>query len=124
MARRRRISEGHVMDIAIAIVRDSGPRNPALIEDLEKIAAECKGRDRAFDAHQERERVTAQRALWAALPEFGPGGEAADALKAAIIARAWRLLDSGQCEACEALLEFVPEADARQMLNEYFGEWG
>jgi hypothetical protein len=71
---------------------------------------------------EENERIAAQRALWAALPEFGPGAVAADALKAAMIERAWQLLDGGQWEACDALLEFVPEADASKMLNEYFAE--
>jgi hypothetical protein len=122
MGRRRKIPEGHTLDVALAIVRDSRDRNPAFVAELEKIIAEYKGRDRAIDAHKERERVTAQRALWEPFPEFGPEGAAADALKAAILDRARQLLDMGQCEACDALLEFVPEADASKMLNEYFAE--
>ncbi len=118
---RRKIAAGTIMDVAVEIARQHS-RNPLFVTELEKIAAEYNGRDRVFDAHRESERVKAQRALWAALPEFGPGAAAADALKTAMIERARQLLDAGQCEACDELLEFVPEADASAMLNEYFQE--
>jgi hypothetical protein len=81
---------------------------------------EKRAREEAYA--KERARINVQRALWAALPEFGPGGVAAETLKKAIVDRAWKLLDEGQCEACDALLEFVPEADAEAMLSEYFKE--
>jgi hypothetical protein len=38
--------------------------------------------------------------------------------------RAWLLLDSGEAEACDALLEFVPEDRAEALLREYFKEDG
>jgi hypothetical protein len=121
IVKRVKIPEGHTLDTAVAMARQHSS-NQFFVDDLEKIAAEYKGRDRILDAHKEGERVKAQRALWAALPELGPGGAAVEALKAGIIDRASQLLDAGQCEACDALLEFVPEADASKMLSEYFGE--
>ncbi len=65
-------------------------------------------------------RIALQRALWAALPDLGPGAAAVEALKKAMINRAWQLLDTGFGEACDALLEFLPEAEADAMLKEYF----
>jgi hypothetical protein len=51
-------------------VRARCDRNPVIVEELEKIAAEYKGRDRTCDAHKDRQRIKAQRELWAALPEY------------------------------------------------------
>ncbi len=116
----RKVPKGLTMDIVLEIGRKAPHRNQFLIEEVEKIAAEYKGRDRTFDAHKERERVKGQRALWTALPEFGPGNVAAEALKKAMVDRAWTLLNIGQCEACDALLEFIPEVDAEAMLKKYF----
>lgn len=120
----RRIAKGHVLDVAVACLKEDKRRNPVVIEELEKIAAEYKGRDRLFDRHKEQARINVQRALFAALPEFGPASVAADALKKAMIDRAWQLLDMGQHEACDALLEFVPQEDGQAMLDEYFKEEG
>jgi hypothetical protein len=36
--------------------------------------------------------------------------------------RAWALLDAGECEAADALLEFLPKAQAEALLNEFFKE--
>lgn len=119
---RKALPARHTLDVAIACLKQDKRCNSVLIEEMEKIAAEYKGRDRVYDAHKERERVKAQRELWAALPEFGPGFAAVEVLKKAIIDRAWRLLDIGEFAACDALLEFVPDADANAMLNEYFRE--
>ncbi len=47
---------------------------------------------------------------------------AADGLKRAILDRAWMLLERGEAEQADLLLEIVPEADARKFLDEYFGE--
>lgn len=38
----------------------------------------------------------------------------------AMLDRAWELLEAGEAEAADALLEFVPEAEADKLLNEYF----
>ncbi len=117
----KRHPKGHTLEVALACIKaGSSSRNPALIADLEKIAAEYKGRDRILDRHEDAKRIVVQRELFAALPSFGPGGCAADDLKKAMIDRAWALLDCGQCEACDALLEFLPEGDARAMLDDYF----
>lgn len=118
-----RIPKGHTLDVAVECMKAARPaHDPLLIEAMEKIAQEYKGRDKTFDAHADRKRIAAQRAIFASLPEFGPSGIAVDALKTAIIDRAWRLLDRGDCDACDALLEFVPEDDATKMLDEYFKE--
>jgi hypothetical protein len=123
MSRQRsKITPGRILDVAVAALKERPGTNPLLLDGLTKIAAEYKGRDRVFDAHQENERIKAQRALWAAFPEFGPAAAGAEAMKAAFIERARELLDMGQADACDALLEFVPEADAGMMLDEYFGE--
>lgn len=115
----RKRPEGHVLDVALNYMRSAGASVTAL-RLMEEIAAEYKARDRAFDAHADRKRIAEQRAIFAQLPEFGPGAVAAENLKQAMISRAWRLLDGGESEACDALLEFLPEADADKMLNEYF----
>lgn len=75
---------------------------------------------RAFEkwAHEEMVRVERQRTLWAMLPDT----RALDSFKAAILNRAWVLLDSGECEAADALLEFVPDKDAQKLLDEFFFE--
>lgn len=39
-----------------------------------------------------------------------------------ILDRAWALLDAGDAEAADALLEFVPEAQAKALLDEFFGD--
>lgn len=36
--------------------------------------------------------------------------------------RAWELLDAGECEAADALLEFVPAERAKALLDEFFAE--
>jgi hypothetical protein len=77
-------------------------------------------RRRTLSLAKERQRIAVQRAMWAALPELGPGFVAAETLKKAMLDRAWELLDRGEYEACDALLEFIPEKDAKAMLNEYF----
>lgn len=43
-------------------------------------------------------------------------------LIAAMLDRAWELLDAGRAEAADALLEFVPEAQATALINEFFPE--
>lgn len=81
-------------------------------------------RERAVEAARlaerrarEEARITEQRRLFAA--NLGPAR--AD-LQSAMLNRAWELLDAGECEACDALLEFVPEAAATALLDEYFAE--
>lgn len=82
-----------------------------------------------FDAKRERQqrlewfarevsRVESQRTLWTMVYD----NSAKDALKIAMLDRAWALLDCGECEAADALLEFVPTKDADKLLEEYFGD--
>lgn len=65
---------------------------------------------------EERARVLCQRAIWKALP----ASEAKDRLREAMLAQAWTLLDAGKGEACDALLEFLPEEDQDRLLREFF----
>lgn len=64
------------------------------------------------------ERIDGQRAVFVAVPD----SPAKRDLEAAMLARARVLLDDGQAEACDALLEFLPEKIARQMLDEWFDD--
>ena len=118
----RPIRESHTLDVVLECLRARNDRNPDLIKDLVKIAKEYKGRERVFDAVAERSRVVCQRARFEALPSLGPDGVAVDEFKKAMIDRAIDLLDIGQCEACDALLEFMPEADVQVALDDYFEE--
>lgn len=58
-----------------------------------------------------------QQALVAAMP---PSPEW-EALRAAMTSRAIDMLDAAQGAACDAILEFVPEDEARRTLDAYFG---
>lgn len=75
--------------------------------------------DAAFEmwAAEERARIARQRAAFREL--MGPSRAA---LQQIMLDRAWELLDAGECEACDALLEFVPEEAADALLNDYFEE--
>lgn len=70
------------------------------------------------DARQNEWRIARQRLL---LRLLGPE-TAKEALIAALLDRAWRLLDCGETEAADALLEFVPEQLASELLDEFFFE--
>jgi hypothetical protein len=113
-----RIPKGTTLDVTLEWIRRAKGVNPTSVEELEKIAADYKGRDRVFDTHTETKRIERQRTLWAMMPD----STAKDRLKEAMLERAWILLDSGQCDACDALLEFLPSKDAHKMLDEYFPE--
>lgn len=115
---RRPIPKGRTMDVVAAHLKGLKNVNPILIEEFEKIAAEYKGRDRVFDQFKEGKRIEAQRTRFAMIPD----STAKDRFKDTVINRAWELLDIGACDACDALLEFVPSADAEKMLSEYFAE--
>ncbi|WP_331326465.1 hypothetical protein [Methylobacterium fujisawaense] len=66
----------------------------------------------------EKIRVMRQRALWRALPDCEPK----EALRKAMLDQAWELLDANRGEACDALLEFLPESDQDQLLRAFFPE--
>jgi len=69
---------------------------------------------------QEKSRIAKMRALWAAIPTSPEKA----ACEQAMLDRAWTLLDTGMegAAGCDALLEFMPEARADELLNEYFKE--
>lgn len=80
-------------------------------------AAQRRAYEAAFMkwAAEEAVRVAVQRAAFQAL--MGPSRAH---LQQLMLDRAWFLLDSGECEAADALLEFVPEAAASALLDEFF----
>lgn len=83
------------------------------------------GRERAMATHRrdaqqfsqwcadERVRILLQRNV------FKQAGDA-EALRLAMLERAWWLLDGGEPEAADALLEFVPAEHADRLLSEFF----
>lgn len=81
--------------------------------------AQRERRDAEFKtwAAGEAERIRRQRAYLTAL-----SGPLRDAMVKRMLDRAWALLDAGECEAADALLEFVPEACADKLLGEFFDE--
>lgn len=76
---------------------------------LERAKLRRLREQREFDRHQ---------ALAAVLPDCPE----VRAFRAAMLDRAWQHLNDGSGEECDAVLEFVPEADARALLDEYFYE--
>ena len=89
-----------------------GPELP-----LNATKAQRAAHDAAFAkwAGEERARVAAQRRAFAKV-----GRRVRDALERAMLDRAWALLDAGECEAADALLEFCTEAAATALLDEFF----
>lgn len=71
----------------------------------------------AFDkwVAEEEARIARQRAAFA---KAQPNAQVTELM----LNRAWELLDAGECEACDALLEFVPGWQAKKLLDEYFDE--
>jgi hypothetical protein len=68
-------------------------------------------------AAQEQRRITRQRRFLTR--GQGPGVEK---IIQAMLDRAWDLLDAGEAEAADALLEFVPAERAEALLREFFPE--
>jgi hypothetical protein len=85
----------------------------------QRTATERRARDAAYAkwAATETERVRRQRTYLTALK-----GRLRDGLVRRMLDRAWDLLDAGEPEAADALLEFAPEPEATALLNEYFGD--
>lgn len=66
---------------------------------------------------EDRARIAGQRKAMLRVPS-----RQRRALVALMLGRAWELLDCGECEAADALLEFCPEPDATKLLDEFFPE--
>lgn len=80
-----------------------------------KVAREKRSAAYAEWAASERERVRRQRTYLTSL-----SGPLRDAMVTRMLDRAWTLLESAECEAADALLEFVPAEDAERLLAEFF----
>ena len=97
---------------------DSLPANPTKAQRKAHAAAFAVwAAEFAVWAAEEANRVRLQRAAFAA--NLGP---ARAELQRIMLDRAWALLEMGECEAADALLEFVPEKLATALLDEYFDE--
>jgi hypothetical protein len=99
---------------AARLEQDHG--NAKLIEDL-RAAAKAHAKNKAEGRLQadEEKRIGKQRTLTAMLPDT----RSVDALKAAMLQRAYDLLWDGDWSACDAIIEFLPSADVEKMLNAY-----
>jgi len=82
-----------------------------------RTAKEKAARGEAYRlwATNEADRVRRQRAYLTTLK-----GPIRDSMVRRLLDRAWVLLDAGDAEAADALLEFAPEADAARLLDEFF----
>lgn len=111
MNRRSRV---HMLSVAAARL-ESDYANPTLIRhlrDAAKAEADKIVEGRGYTTEDET-RIERQRTLYAMLPSCN----AADRLKASMMQRAYDLAWNGQCTECDALLEFLPSADAEKVLS-------
>lgn len=76
-------------------------------------------RDAAFAKWAAEEEIRIQRQRRFLTKGQGPG---VAKLIQAMLDRAWALLDAGEAEAADALLEFVPAEAAERLLNDFFPE--
>lgn len=123
MVKKRR-NRATILELAASCLDDAG-RNPKLIEDVRNIARMFRlddaARERAkpmpFD--KELRRIEHQRNLFA---QVYPS-TAKDRLRDGLLARAREiLLEQGDGEAADAILEFLPSADAERLLDQVFAE--
>jgi transcriptional regulator with XRE-family HTH domain len=100
---------------SIVSLAERGGRSPH-VQAIRRVLAqaECHRHKQRLEAS----RIRRQRAL---LAQLGPEGAKAALIKG-LLDRAWILLDSGMegCIAADALLEFVPEQLADELLREFF----
>lgn len=113
---RRTLNRSRVHMLTVAAARLEGDRaNPALITALRAAAketADARAQGRNYD-ERERKRIDRQRTLFGAVLN----GPAKDALRTAMLQRAYDLLWDGDCSGCDALMEFLPSTDVEQMLS-------
>lgn len=111
MKRRSRV---HMLSVAAARL-ESDYANPKLVKDLREAAsaeANKLAEGRGYTSEDET-RIERQRTLFAVLPSCN----AVDRLKAAMMQRAYDLMWDGKCTECDAILEFLPSADAEKVLS-------
>lgn len=106
----------HMLYTAAARLERDGV-NPVLIGDLRKAAQHHATRkaDGVGWTEEEDIRVEKQRGLFGMLPSANP----VDRLKEGMMQRAYDLLWDGNCDGCDAILEFLPSKDADVVLNAY-----
>lgn len=107
-------SQVHMLTVAIARL-EQDHANPKLIVDLKlaaKHVADLTAEGRNWTPEEER-RVGRQRTLMAMLPDT----RSVDALKEAMLQRAYDLMWDGNCMACDALVEFLPSAAVDKMFE-------
>ena len=104
----------HLLNVLAARLEDDhGPKR--FVEAIRAFAADRairRAEHRDYNAIEQR-RIDRQRSLFACLPP----GHAADRLRDAIMQRAYDLLWDGDPMGCDALIEFLPSADADKVLD-------
>lgn len=106
----------HMLTVAAARLERDGA-NPILVGDLKKAAQHHATRkaDGAGWTEDDEMRVERQRGLFGMLPSLN----AVDRLKEALMQRAYDLLWDGNCDGCDAILEFLPSKDAEIVLSAF-----
>lgn len=112
----RKAPPWHVLTVAADCLATQKGINPILVDEVRELAERETKKDRTRNRVDHNRLVERQRSLWNMLPDT----TAKQRLLEAMLSRAWELLDCGQCEACDALLEFLPSEDAERMLRKYF----
>lgn len=105
-------SKGFVLNLAASCLQANG-NNPKLIADVRQIADEWKRDGRGHYSEEDDKRIDRQRTKFNMLPTC----REKDQLKKAMLQRAYDLLWDGDTEGCDALIEFLPSDDVRQMLD-------
>jgi hypothetical protein len=108
-------SQIHMLRVLAMRFENNAPE--PLVETLRKFAQELEAREADGRTHnlQEQKRIEKQRTLFAMLPS----SNASDHLREAMKQRAYDLMCNGDGLATDALLEFLPSADA----DEVFAAW-
>jgi len=102
--------------LRVLAMRMDGTSTPdKLVDVVRKVAQELEAREADGRTHnpEDEKRIERQRTLFATLPDTG----AVDALKEAMMQRAYDLMWDGDGLACDAIAEFLPPAAADEVFN-------
>ncbi len=91
----------------------------AALREAAKDEATARAEGRAQTAEDEQ-RIARQRTLFTMLPDY----EATRRLKATMMQRVYDLMWDGDTSGADALLEFLPSADAGHILDAWEKDWG
>jgi hypothetical protein len=104
----------HMLMVAAARL-EADRASPELVADLRKAAKQVSeaSADGRGCGHEDAKRIERQRTLFAMLPDC----RATDALRAAMLQRAYDLMWDGDGLACDALAEFLPSKEVERMFD-------